>query len=81
MWLTNQNWFPSSSNDEQYANYKKLLREEFSELNDGAYRAMRLKVLQSFLLIPMIYCSEAFAQLEFTARANIEKEIAELSSA
>lgn len=68
-----------SSTEPEYAKYRVLLRKEFSELNDAAYNAMRLKVLQSLLQIPTIYSSEAFAHLEFTARANIEQEITELS--
>lgn len=55
------------------------MRKEFPGLNDDSYNKMRLNVLQSLLLVPTIYSSEAFAHLEFTARANIEKEIAELS--
>lgn len=67
------------SPEEQYLDYRNLLRQEFSDMDDESYKRMRLKVLQSFLLIPMIYFSEAFAHLEFTARANIEKEIEELT--
>lgn len=54
------------------------MRKEFPELDDEAYNKMRLKVLQSLVTIPVIYSSEAFASLEFTARANIEKEVTEL---
>lgn len=68
-----------SSSERDYARYRELLRKEFPDLDDDAYNKMRLKVLQSLLMVPTIYSSEAFAHLEFTARANIEKEVLELT--
>lgn len=68
-----------SAPPEDYVNYRTQLRKEFSDQDDTAYIKMRLKVLKSLLLVPNIYSSEAFFHLESPARANIEKEVAELS--
>lgn len=67
----------SPAND--YKKYTELLQKENSFMDLEKYKSMRLKVLQSFLRIPSIYCTKEFRdKFEDTARNNIKNEIEEL---
>ncbi|XP_055537377.1 uncharacterized protein LOC129725486 [Wyeomyia smithii] len=66
---------------DEYKQYSKQLREEYSELDSGSYNRMRLKILQTFNRIPFIYASKELGdKYEQTARANIGNEIKELQN-
>ncbi|XP_017108493.2 uncharacterized protein [Drosophila bipectinata] len=64
---------------EEYKNYTTLLRSEYANLDDANYKAMRIKVLETLLLIPCIYATDEYRdKYEELARANIRTEISEL---
>ncbi|EDW74374.1 uncharacterized protein Dwil_GK21420 [Drosophila willistoni] len=64
---------------EEYKRYTKLLRLEYTNLDDANYKAMRVKVLETLLMIPSIYATaEYHEKYEDLARSNIRNEIAEL---
>ncbi|XP_055836812.1 uncharacterized protein LOC129905365 [Episyrphus balteatus] len=66
---------------EEYNRYRELLRKEYSHLDDASYKKMRLKVLETFLMIPTIFATNDFqSKFEETARKNIIKEIEELKN-
>lgn len=67
------------SSPEEYKRYRQLLREEYSYLDDSSYTKMRLKVLETFLMIPTIFSTNDFkSKFEDVARKNIVNEIEEL---
>lgn len=64
---------------EEYQHYTTLLRSEYANLDDANYKAMRIKVLETLLLIPCIYATDEYRnKYEELARANIRNEIREL---
>lgn len=69
------------STPEEYKRYRELLRKEYSHLDDSSYTKMRLKVLETFLMIPTIFATDCFrTKFEETARKNILKEIEDLKN-
>ncbi|XP_047117714.1 uncharacterized protein LOC124798386 isoform X1 [Schistocerca piceifrons] len=66
---------------ESYAEYTSLIRKEYEFLPDNTYKSLRLKILQSFLLIPNIYATKEFREkFEAQAKENIRKEVENLKS-
>jgi len=64
---------------ESYAVYAAAIRREYSVYPDLIYKPGRRKVLQHFLQMPAIFkTGEMRARFEAQARANLEKELAEL---
>ncbi|KAF4526084.1 hypothetical protein B566_EDAN007577 [Ephemera danica] len=62
---------------EEYAQLIQEVRKEYHFLSDDAYKSLRKKILQSFLLIPNIFSTDAFRErFESQARSNIESEVA-----
>ncbi|XP_055916069.1 uncharacterized protein LOC129948943 [Eupeodes corollae] len=69
------------SSPEEYKRYRELLRKEYSHLDDSSYTKMRLKVLQTFLMIPTIFSTNEFqTKFEETARKNVDTEIKDLKN-
>ena len=64
-----------------YDRYAAAIRQEYDHVPEALYRAGRARVLQGFLAGP-IYADPEFARrYEQQARANLEREIASLTSA
>ncbi|XP_030377750.1 uncharacterized protein LOC115626501 [Scaptodrosophila lebanonensis] len=64
---------------EEYKHYTQLLRYEYANMSDENYKMMRVKVLETLLLIPSIYATPSYHEkYEERARANIRQEISEL---
>ena len=63
---------------EEYRQYAREIRAEYSQYSEKDYCEGRIKVLTSFLQRPQIYFSEVFSSLEPMARFNIRAEIQEL---
>lgn len=62
-----------------YDQYRKQIREEYAHIDDRTFTQKRCKMLKLFLQIPNIYATAEFREsYEQKARANIEREIAEL---
>ena len=58
---------------------KRRIRREYAHVAEPTYRAARRHVLEQFLARPEIYGVPAIrAELEASARANLERRIAEL---
>jgi predicted metal-dependent HD superfamily phosphohydrolase len=69
-----------SAEERRYARYAADIRREYASVEDGAYRAGRMKVLQAFLDRPRIYRTDRmFTAAEEAARRNLRAEIARLS--
>lgn len=69
------------SSPEEYKRYRELLRKEYCHLGDSSYTKMRLKVLETFLMIPNIFSTNEFqTKFEDIARKNIVNEIEELKN-
>ncbi|HEY9852588.1 MAG TPA: hypothetical protein V6D28_24165 [Leptolyngbyaceae cyanobacterium] len=65
----------------EYRIYANAIRQEYAWLCESEYRTGRIKVLEKFLQRKRIYYTEEmFANLELTARQNIEEEIKFLSA-
>lgn len=65
---------------EQYLQYAHAIRQEYSHLNNLAYRKGRTELLTQILTKPKIYYTDYFYQrLETTARNNLQAEIAQLT--
>ncbi|KAF2355118.1 hypothetical protein FHG87_014123 [Trinorchestia longiramus] len=63
----------------QYESYTASIQAEYSHLSDTAYKQLRLKILQSLLLIPNVYATKDFQErYEKQARENISREVKEL---
>jgi predicted metal-dependent HD superfamily phosphohydrolase len=63
-----------------YDDYARAIRQEYSWLSEEEYRAGRARVLESFLGRPAIYSMPRYqAGREEQARANLRRELAELS--
>ncbi|NJL61457.1 MAG: hypothetical protein HC903_06035 [Methylacidiphilales bacterium] len=67
------------SNLEEYHNYSKAIRQEYSWVADEKYIASRKVILESFLQRRIFFTDELFNRLEFAARENIQAEIKFLS--
>jgi predicted metal-dependent HD superfamily phosphohydrolase len=68
-----------SAEDRRYARYAADVRREYAWVEDAAYRAGRIKVLQGFLDRPRIYRTERMrAVAEEAARKNLRAEIEQL---
>jgi len=68
-----------SAPPEEYKHYTQLLRHEYANLDDETYKSMRVKVLETLLIIPCIYSTpEYHEKYEELARTNIRNEIREL---
>ncbi|KAH8346410.1 hypothetical protein KR084_012205 [Drosophila pseudotakahashii] len=68
-----------AASPEEYKHYTTLLRSEYANLDDATYKAMRIKVLETLLMIPSIYATGDYHdKYEELARANIRSEIGEL---
>lgn len=66
---------------ESYNEYTTLIRKEYEFLPDNTYKSLRLKILQSFLLIPNIFATKEFREkFEAQAKDNIRKEVENLKS-
>lgn len=64
-----------------YEIYTKQVRGEYDFLAENVYKALRLKVLQTFLQIPNIFSTKVFREkYEEQARRNILKEISLLTT-
>jgi predicted metal-dependent HD superfamily phosphohydrolase len=67
------------SDREAFEEYERLVRREYAFVDDAAYRAGRLGVLQAFLERPSIYATGRGRQLwEARARRNLEASVASL---
>jgi predicted metal-dependent HD superfamily phosphohydrolase len=65
---------------DQYQIYARSIRQEYSWVNDTAYRTGRTQVLESFLARERLYCTDMlFDELESIARLNLSQEIFQLS--
>ena len=66
--------------DEVYEGYAKAVRLEYAQVPDELYRQGRMQVLTNFLNRPRLYFTDDFYdRFEQTARANLEREIKNLS--
>lgn len=64
----------------RYADYASSVRREYAHVSDSAFANGRAQILESYLLLPRIYRSDAAAALwEDRARENLLREVAELS--
>lgn len=69
------------SDPADYARYSAAIRAEYDWVEEAQYRAVRSKVLQSFLARPTLYFNEALQQAyEARARDNLRAELQALSS-
>jgi predicted metal-dependent HD superfamily phosphohydrolase len=67
---------------ERYADYVAGVRADFAHVAEADFRAGRLAVLQDLATKPSLFHSARGRELwEARARANLEREIAELSGA
>lgn len=65
-----------------YDAYAEAIRREYAHVSDDAFRVGRAAVMQAFLDRPRIYATSIFhTKYEAQARANIEREIAQLRAA
>jgi predicted metal-dependent HD superfamily phosphohydrolase len=65
--------------EDRFAQYEAQVRDEYAWVDEATYRRRRREVLTAFLARPTIYGSEPFrALLEATARANLQRSIAQL---
>jgi predicted metal-dependent HD superfamily phosphohydrolase len=63
-----------------YGRYAAAIRREYAHVPDEDYRAGRRRVLESFLARPSVFIGADRAALwETSARANLVREIAQLS--
>lgn len=70
-----------SAAPDEYKHYTQLLRHEYANLDDETYKMMRVKVLETLLLIPCIYATPEYREkYEELARTNIRNEISELKN-
>ena len=69
-----------SASPERYANYSKAIRFEYAWVPEAAYRPGRASVLGTFLNRPTIYYSQRMRRREAVARANISREISQLTN-
>jgi len=68
-----------SAEERRYARYAADIRREYAWVDDAAYRAGRIKVLEGFLNRPRIYRTERmFTAAEGSARQNLLREIEQL---
>jgi predicted metal-dependent HD superfamily phosphohydrolase len=64
---------------DEYDSYASAIREEYELVPDDTFRAGRAKILDQFLARPYLFhTSNGRERWEDVARANIEREIAEL---
>ncbi|MDI6021944.1 DUF4031 domain-containing protein [Leucobacter sp. UT-8R-CII-1-4] len=64
----------------RYADYASSVRREYAHVSDSAFANGRAQILESYLLMPKIYRSDAAKALwEDRARENLRSEFAELS--
>jgi predicted metal-dependent HD superfamily phosphohydrolase len=64
----------------QYQDYARSIRQEYSWVPDAKYKVGRIKVLESFLERDRLYWTDLlFADLESIARTNMKQEIILLS--
>jgi predicted metal-dependent HD superfamily phosphohydrolase len=65
----------------EYDDYAKAIREEYGFVSDDAFRNGRAAILRRFLESPAVFPDAGFrARLEASARANLAREIAALTS-
>ena len=62
-----------------YDNYKKTIREEYSNLSEKQWKIARKKFLESMLEKKQLFYTDKCKQFEDIARNNIKKEIEDLS--
>lgn len=63
----------------RFDEYEAQIRQEYSWVPEGVYRATRARVLAKFLAWPHIYATPWFAkQFEARARANLQRSMARL---
>jgi predicted metal-dependent HD superfamily phosphohydrolase len=66
---------------DQYEEYREAIREEYSHIDDAAYKLERAKALSMFLKVPNIFATQQFRdRYEQVARENIQREIQLLQS-
>ncbi len=69
------------SGDDIYDEYAKAIRREYSFVSDEDYKSGRARVLQNFQKREFIYLTDDLREkFEAKARANIKREILELST-
>lgn len=65
---------------EEYILYTEQIRQEYSQFSDGEYRVGRTHVLKSFIARETIFFTDQIRrEYEDTARANVAREIEQLS--
>jgi predicted metal-dependent HD superfamily phosphohydrolase len=71
-----------AADPERYAEYVAGVRADFAHVSDADFRAGRLAVLRDLTTRPSLFCTPRARELwEAPARANLEREVAELSGA
>lgn len=64
---------------QRYDEYRARIRAEYEDVPEDEFRAGRAEVLRAFLGRPTVFATECFrAERERRARANLERELAEL---
>lgn len=63
----------------RYADYAAAIRQEYARVPDAAFRAGRAAILQSLLEGPLFHTAAGRSRWEAQARANVTREIAELT--
>jgi predicted metal-dependent HD superfamily phosphohydrolase len=65
---------------DRYERYTEGIRAEYAHVDDATFRSGRASVLEGFLARPYIFHTHAFrAEREARARANLERELADLN--
>ncbi|XP_038218201.1 uncharacterized protein LOC119836805 [Zerene cesonia] len=67
-----------SASREEYDAHAKLVRAEYSKLNQKNYVELRIKILNQLIQVPKLYQTPEFESFEGAARENIDREICTL---
>lgn len=72
---------PLGGEPEDYALYSSKVQQEYGPMPANQYRTFRLRVLETFLMIPNIFATKEFREkFEEQARLNIAKEVSSLKA-